>query len=150
MIRDIITIEVNKPYKKIPGYLRTLKINPERIAISINKMDNTYRQIVWKDILSYDCRVKKIILLKWDNLFLYIGLSSDNQTIVYNEQFSKFILFNSILLADKLVKTDPPQCNAKILQKKINNILDKINRFGINSITLSEKNQLVNLSKFLE
>lgn len=150
MISDIITIDVkNKPYKKMEGYLRFLKIDPLRIAISINKEDSTYRQIIWKNILIDGHRIKKIILLKSGNLFLYIGSAADGKTIVFNEAFSEFILSNSISLDDQQIKADTLPNKANVRQK-VNALLDKISKNGYNSLSLDERKQLNSLSKFLE
>ena len=85
---------------------------------------------------------------------MYVGFSKDNQTIVYNEHFSKFILSKSISLDNKSIKTELLPAKVKVVGKnntqKINDLLDKLNRFGINSITPGEKNQLDNLSRFLK
>ena len=149
MIRDIITIDVtNKHYKKMEGgYLRNLKIDSKRIAISINKEDSTYRQIIWKNILIDGHRIKKIILLKSGNLFLYIGSAADGKTIVFNEAFSEFIL--SISLDDQQIKADTLPNKANVRQK-VNALLDKISKNGYNSLSLDERKQLNSLSKFLE
>ena len=119
--------------------------------VSIHENNSKYCPINWGNILPYDHRIKKIILLKMDNLFLYVGFSTDNQTIVYNEQFSKFILLNSILLGDKLIKADTFQDKGKVSQKtdiqKINGFLDIIKLKGLDSLTFGERRELDNLSE---
>lgn len=151
MIRDIVTIDVTKKhYKKMGNYLRSLKITSEMIAISVNEINSKYCPINWKDILPHDHRVKKIILLKRDNLFLYIGFSSDNKTIVYNDAFSEFILINSTLINNMDLLPSKSKVSQKNNDKKINALLDKIAFSGIESLTYEERNSLNNLSKFLK
>jgi hypothetical protein len=161
MNRDIITIDVsNKPYKKVDGYLRNLKINPERIAISIHENNSKYCPINWGNILPYDHRIKKIILLKMDNLYLYIGSTIDGKKIVYSEAFSEFLLSNSISLVDKQIKTDVipakvnfvPKNNAEKVNVylRVNVYLEKIKNGGIESLTFEERKNLDKLSKIIK
>ena len=94
----------NLPYKKMSGYLKAQKINPDLIAVSISFDRSKYVPIDWKNYLPYDHKVVKIVLCKVDNLFLFIGCSRDGETVIYNEEFSKYLLNDESRIEGKMRK----------------------------------------------
>lgn len=133
------------PFKKMPGFLKTQKINPDLIAISISDDGQKYVPINWKNFMPYGHKVVKIILCKMDNLFLYVGCSKDGETIIYNDGFSKSLLLKASGFENKIdLKGQKAKSNTLI---HLDIILDKIGKFGIDSLSIEEKRELDFLSK---
>ncbi len=150
MENNIVVISVdNLPYKKINGLLKSLKINPDSVAISISIDGQMFVPIKWQNYLIYSHKIKKIILLKEDDLFLFVGYSVDDKTIVYNNDFSKKILkIDSCIIEKRFYFSNTKSTNFKIDKiKQIDILLDKIVQSGINSLSEYEMNQLNYLSK---
>ena len=150
---NFISISINKlPYKKIPRFLKSLKINPDLVAVSISDDGLRYVPIDWKNYLSYDHKVVKIILTKMDNLFLFVGHSKDDKTIVYNNNFSEIVLTRAInpgineIIDSKKERTYNKKSRFVYLDKLlIDELLDKVSQFGISSLSKDELKQLKEL-----
>lgn len=154
-MENAIILQVkNLPYKKIPGYLKSKKINPELVAKSISLSESKYELINWKNYLPFDHQVIKVVLLKFDNLFLFVGHSYNDKSIIYNDSFSEMVLNQTI--STKTNQTILPKKESlsnndnKIV--RINILLDKIaqNDDGIKSLTKEEKKELDELSNKLK
>lgn len=158
MMENIISLNVKDlPYKKMKGFLKNLKINPDDVALDIIVCQDFIRftpLINWQNYLPFTHKVKKIILLKTKNIFLFVGHSNDDETVVYSSGFSKLLLesgFNPILLVKQLEK-DKPEIKKRTYIKKskithLDILLDKINSQGISSLSDIEKKDLDSLSK---
>ena len=146
MENNLIVISVKDlPYKKMNGMLTLLKINPDLVAKSISVDSQKYCRIRWQDYLVFSHKIKKIVLLKKDGLFFFVGYSKNNETIIYNDEFSKFILNNGNQTDKGTVKESTSFLKTKL--RRIDILLDKVGFFGINSLTADEKNELHQLSK---
>jgi hypothetical protein len=139
----------NLPYKKMSGYLKSQKINPDLIAVSISDDRLRYVPIEWKNHLYFGHKVVKIILSKMDNLFIFVGYSNDDKTIIYNNHFSEIVLNQEIIpKTDQIIVSEKDSTTInKTKIGRINIILDKIGQFGITSLTDKEKKELKELSK---
>lgn len=144
----------NLPYKKIPGFLKSQKINPNLIAVSISTDGLKFVPIKWDNYLPYGHKIVKVILLKTDNVFLFAGYSRDDKTIIYNNSFSEIILNQEI--SPKMDQTIVPKKKSTYYPKSkfvyldrllIDALLDKVSQFGITSLTDKEKKELKELSK---
>lgn len=151
---NFISIPINNlRYKKIPGFLKSLKINPDLVAVSISHDGLRYVPMDWKNYLSYDHRVVKIILTKMDNLFLFVGHSKDDKTIVYNNNFSEIVLTRAInpgineIIDSKKESTTINETRTVQTCTILDEILDQINKFGILSLSNEQKKELLKLSK---
>jgi hypothetical protein len=154
-MENIISLNVKDlPYKKMKGFLKNHKINPDDVALKVEISSDFIRYtplVNWQNYLQFSHKVVRIILLKTKNIFLFVGHSNDGKTIIYNPEFSKLILefgFNPILLVKQL-ENDKPE-RTYILKSKITRLdmlLDIINRLGINSLSDDEKKELDYLSK---
>lgn len=145
MENSLIVISVKDlPYKKICGVLRSLKINPDLVAKSIFANGQKYCKIRWQDYLVFSHKIKKIILLKKDGLFLFVGHSNNDETIVYNDEFSKEILKIVCNNSErKSVFSNPKTTNIKkSIVERINILLD-----GFGSLSEEQKKELDELSK---
>lgn len=156
MIENIITLNVKDlPYKKMKGFLKNQKINPDNIALKVEYSSEFTRftpLLNWQNYLPFSHKVTAILLFKIDNIYLFVGHSNNGETIIYNDEFSKFLLN---LNSKDIVKSLPEKkqeinntltlSNDKITRLDI--LLDKINRQGINSLTIEEKNELETFSK---
>lgn len=153
MENNIVIISVdNLPYKKINGLLKSLKINPDSVAISISIDGQMFIPIKWQNYLIYSHKIKKIILLKEDDLFLFVGYSVDDETIVYNNDFSKKILKTNSLTSKKhSVSSNLKSTDFKVTKLlQINELLDKITQSdGLKSLSIDELSKLKILSKKL-
>lgn len=147
--RDLLV--KNIPHKKMSGYLKSQKINPDLIAVSISDDRLSYQPIDWKNYLPHSHKVIKIILCKVDNLFLFVGYSKDYETIIYNEEFSRFLLFKESKIEYKIEKkiSKPKSCFNESELIRLNPLLDKISKSGIDSLSKNELNELDYLSKKL-
>lgn len=147
---NLIVISVEQiPYKKIGGILRSMRINPNLVAKSIATDGLRFVPIRWQNYLIFSHKIKKIVLLKEDDLFLFVGYSVDDETIVYNNDFSKKILkIDSCIIEKRFDFSNTKSTNFKIdKNKQIDILLDKIVQSGINSLSEYEMNQLNYLSK---
>lgn len=155
MMENIISLNVKDlPYKKMKGFLKSVKIDPDDIALNVSFCEDFIRftpLINWQNYLPFSHKVKKIILLKTKNKFLFVGHSNDDETVVYNPVFSKSLLefgFNPIQFVKEL-ECDKPErtCLIKSKTTRLDTLLDKINSQGISFLSESEKKELDNLSK---
>ncbi|MBC5836018.1 hypothetical protein G6N05_14095 [Flavobacterium sp. F372] len=142
----------NLPYKKMPGYLKSIKINPDAIAISITDDGKKYVPIDWKNYLPHGHKVVKIILCKKYNLFLLVGYSKDGESIIYNDGFSKHLLHGESNIVGKTNICNDHSSNHKYKFQRLDILLDKIGHSdsGISSLsnlTNEEKKELIELSK---
>ena len=139
----------NLPLKKMPGYLKSQKINPDLIAISISDDGKKYVPIDWKNYLPYGHKVVKIILCKKYNLFLLVGYSKDGETIIYNGGFSKQLLHGESNIVGKTSICNNDSFNHKYKFQRLDILLDKIgySDSGISSLTDEERKELKELSK---
>lgn len=156
MIENIITLKVKDlPYKKMKGFLKNHKINPDNIALKVEYSTEFTRFIPllnWQNYLPYSHKVVSILLYKINNIFLLVGHSNNGDSIIYNPEFSKFLLN---LNSKDIVKSLPENKQEKNITLSLRNdkitrlniLLDKINRQGINSLTIEEKIELETLSK---
>lgn len=150
MENNLIVISVKDlPYKKMNGVLRSLKINPDFVAKSIAANGQKYCRIRWQDYLVFSHKIKKIILLKKDGLFLFVGHSNNDETIVYNDDFSKSILKISCINSEEQSVSFNPKTNYFKKNKfgRINMFLDQIASFGIESLSEEQIKELDELSK---
>lgn len=157
-MENIICLDVtNLPYKKIKGFLKNHKINQDNIALKVEISQDFTRYTPlthWENHLPFSHRVTKIILLKIKSVYLFVGHSTDNENIIYNPGFSKLLLesgFNLVLVV-KLLESDKPELKKRTYFQKrrisrLDQLLDKIRRFGINSLDDVEKKDLDALSK---
>lgn len=156
MIENIITLNVKDlPYKKMKGFLKNHKINPDYVALRVEYSGEFTRftpLLNWQNYLPFSHKVTAILLFKIDNIYLFIGHSNNGETIIYNDEFSKFLLN---LNSKDIVKSLPEKKQKKNITLSLRNdkitclniLLDKINRQGINSLTIEEKIELETLSK---
>ena len=147
---NFISIPINNlPYKKIPGFLKSLKINPDLVAVSISDDGLRYVPMDWKNYLSYDHRVVKIILTKMDNLFLFVGHSKDDKTIFYNNNFSEIILKQETnpRIDQTIVIENNSTYGTKSNMLQINAILDVVGQFGLSALSNDMLEQLKKLSR---
>lgn len=146
LIQTIDLLVKNLPYKKMPGYLKSQKINPDAIAVSITDYGKKYVPIDWKNYLYYNHKVVKVLLCKMYNLFLLVGYSKDGETIIYNDGFSK-----QLLLEGSKISCKTNIYNSSIQKNKfvrLNELLDKIAKLGgIHSLSKNELNELDYLSR---
>lgn len=149
IINTLELLVKNIPYKKMPGYLKSNKIDPNSIAISISNNGSRYKPIDWKDYLYYGHKVVKIILCKKYNLFLLVGYSKDGETIIYNDGFSKQLLNGESKIVGKTNICNDHISNYKYKFQRLDILLDKIghSNSGISSLTDEEKKELIELSK---
>lgn len=149
LISTIDLLVKNVPYKKMSGFLKSQKINPDLIAISIFNNGKEYVPIEWKNFMPYGHKVVKIILCKMDNLFLYVGCSKDGETIIYNDGFSKQLLSKELNIEfkteSKIFYTKSYFNKSELTRLDI--LLDKIGHFGIDSLSKNEINELDYLSR---
>lgn len=149
---NFISVQIkNLPYKKMSGYLKSQKINPNLVAISISDDGLKYIPIDWKNYLSYGHKVVKIVLCKMNSFFLFVGYSMDDKTIVYNNNFSEIVL-NQEIKMDQIIISEKESTTineTKMGQSDmiLDKILDKIGQFGIISLTDEERKELNELSK---
>jgi hypothetical protein len=153
---NIISINVkNSPYKKMNGLLKSHKIDSKNIAL---KLKNDYSKFTilsrWQNYLPDSHKVSKILLLKKNKLFLFVGYSNDDKEIIYNPDFSKLILENAVLLSNnqsEVTVTEEKKSKRKYIKRnkptRLDILLEKISRSGINSLLDEEKNELDSLSK---
>ena len=147
---NFISIPINNlPYKKIPGFLKSLKINPDLVAVSISDDGLRYVPMDWKNYLSYDHRVVKIILTKMDNLFLFVGHSKDDKTIFYNNNFSEIILKQETnpRIDQTIFIENNSTYGTKSNMLQINAILDVVGQFGLSALSNDMLEQLKKLSR---
>lgn len=140
----------NLPYKKIPGFLKSQKINPNLIAVSISTDGLKFVPIKWDNYLPYGHKIVKIILSKMDNLFIFVGYSYDDKTIIYNNGFSEIILNKEISSRiSKIIVSKKEDTNTinKTKIGRIDIILDKIGELGILSLSNEERKELKELSE---
>ena len=135
----------NLPYKKMHGYLKTQKINPTLIAISISDNGQKYVRIDWKNYLPFGHKVVKVILLKIDNLFLFVGYSKDQINIIYNNAFSEIILNQEI--SPRIDKTIYSTHSKESAVVRIDRILDVVGQFGVSALSNEMLEQLKELSR---
>jgi hypothetical protein len=139
----------NLPYKKMPGYLKARKIDPDLIAVSIFDNGQKYVPINWKNYLYFGHKIAKIVLCKIDNLYIFVGYSNDDKSIIYNNSFSEIILSQEI--NHRLDKTIVTENNSTYVTKsnmlQINTILDFIGQFGVSALSNDKLEQLKELSK---
>lgn len=133
------------------GYLKSQKINPDLIAVSISDDGLRYDPIEWKNYLYFGHKVVKIVLCKMNSFFLFVGYSMDDNTIVYNNNFSEIVL-NQEIKMDQIIISEKESTTineTKMGQSDmiLDKILDKIGQFGIISLTDEEKKELKELSK---
>lgn len=136
------------------GFLKNHKINPNDVALRLEFSDDLigYAQLTnWQNYLPYSHRVVKIILLKTNNIFLFVGHTNDDETIIYNPGFSKLLLKSKPEIIVKQLDNDKPEIKKKASPKKskidrMDILLDKITRFGISSLTVDERRELDYLS----
>lgn len=156
-MENIISLNVKDlPHKKMKGFLKSLKINPDDVAlnISVSKDFTRFAPLVnWQNYLPFSHKVKKIILLKTKNIFLFVGHSNDDETVIYNPEFSKSLLesgFNPVLIV-KPLENDKTQPKRSYIKKskitRLDMLLDIINRQGLNSLSDEQKRDLDSLSK---
>jgi hypothetical protein len=158
MIENIITLNVKDlPYKKMQGLLKFHKINPDYVALRVEFSEEFTRFTPlerWQNYLPYSHKVVSILLYKINNIFLFVGHSIDSNSIVYNPEFSKFLLeinlkqvIKSLDNSDQEIGISTPITYSK--SGRLNMILDKINRLkgGINSLSIEEKKELDELSR---
>ena len=133
----------------MPGYLKARKIDPDLIAVSIFDDGLKYVRIDWKNYLTYSHKVVKIVLFKKDNLFLFVGYSTDDKTIMYNNNFSEIILNQAInqIIDSKKESTTINETRTVQTCTILDEILDQINKFGILSLSNEQKKELLKLSK---
>lgn len=157
-MENIISLNVKDlPYKKMKGFLKNLKINPDDVALNVSVCQGFIRftpLVNWQNYLPFSHKVKKIILLKTKNKFLFVGHSNDDETVIYNPEFSKSLLesgFNPILLVKQLEEDKPTTKKRSYLKRskvtRLDVLLDKITRLGMNSLTEDERKELDTLSK---
>lgn len=157
MMENVISLNVKDlPYKKMKGFLKNLKINPDKVALNVFVGQDFIRftpLVNWQNYLPFSHKVKKIILLKTKNIFFFVGYSNDDETVIYNPEFSKTLLesgFNPILLIEPL-ENDKTQPKRSYIKKskitRLDMLLDIINRLGINALSDEEKRDLESLSK---
>jgi hypothetical protein len=149
LIQPFDLLVKNLPFKKMPGYLKSIKINPDAIAISITDDGKKYVPIDWKNYLPHGHKVVKIILCKKYNLFLLVGYSIDGETIIYNDGFSKQLLNGESKIVGKTNICNNHSSNYKYKFQRLDILLDKIghSNSGISSLTDEEKKELIELSK---
>lgn len=158
MMENIINLNVKDlPYKKMKGFLKSHKINPDYIAlrVEINEDFSRFTPLErWQNYLPYSHKVVSILLYRINNIFLFVGHSIDSNSIVYNPEFSKFLLeinlkqvIKSLDNSDQEIGISTPITYSK--SGRLNMILDKINRLkgGINSLSIEEKKELDELSR---
>lgn len=156
MMENIISLNVKDlPHKKMKGFLKNLKINPDKVALNVVVCQDFIRftpLVNWQNYLPFSHKVKKIILLKTKNIFLFVGHSNDDETVIYNPEFSKSLLesgFNPILIV-KPLENDKTQPKRSYIKKskitRLDILLDKINSQGISSLSDFEKKELDSLS----
>ncbi len=155
MTENIIALNVKDlPYKKMKGFLKNHKINPDKVALEVEVSEDftRFRPLEhWQNYLPFSHRVVKILLLKIDSIFLFVGHSNDGESIIYNPEFSKFLLnINSKQVVKRLDNREQETViSTHIIKSKsgrLNMILDKINRLGISSLSSEEKKELDSLS----
>lgn len=155
-MENIINLNVKDlPYKKMKGFLKNQKINPDNIALRVVVVEEYthYTPLKnWQNYLPFSHKVVAIVLYKINNLYLFVGHSIDNETIVYNPEYSKSLLTskNTIVVEPKVESKPSTKKRSYFKRTKITRLdilLDKINRQGINSLTIEEKNELETLSK---
>jgi hypothetical protein len=158
MIENIITLKVKDlPYKKMKGFLKNHKINPDNIALKVEYSSEFTRftpLLNWQNYLPFSHKVTAILLFKIDNIYLFVGHSNNGETIIYNDEFSKFLLN---LNSKDIVKSLPEKkqvinktlslSNDKIT--RIDILLDKINKMGLSFLSKKEREELETLSKKL-
>ena len=140
----------NLPHKKIPGFLKSQKINPNLIAVSISSDGLKFVPIKWDNYLPYGHKIVKIILSKMDNLFIFVGYSYDDKTIIYNNGFSEIILNKEISSRISKIIVSKKEDTTTINKTKIGRIdiiLDKIGKLGMLSLSNEEKKELKELSE---
>ncbi len=139
----------NIPHKKMSGYLKSQKINPDLIAVSISDDRLSYQPIDWKNYLPHSHKVIKIILCKVDNLFLFVGYSKDYETIIYNDEFSKILLSKESNIEYKIERriSNTKSCFNNKGLKRLDALLDNISKLGIDSLSKNELNELNYLSR---
>lgn len=145
MENNLIVISVKDlPYKKMSGVLRSLKINPDLVAKSIFENGQKYCKIRWQDYMVFSHKIKKIVLLKKDGLFLFVGYSNNDEVIVYNDEFSKSILKIGCNNSEKQTVFSNPKTTSikKSIVERINMLLD-----GFGSLSEEQKKELDELSK---
>lgn len=156
MIENIITLKVKDlPYKKMQGFLKNQKINPDNIALRvvIGEEYTHYTPLKnWQNYLPFSHKVIVIILYKINNIFLFVGHSNDGETIIYNPEFSKLLLTakNSIIVEPKIEIKPVTMKRSYFERRKITRLdilLDKITKMGIDALTDEEKKELEILSK---
>lgn len=154
-VDNIITLGVKDlPYRKMTGLLKSQKINPDKIALKVEVDDEYTRFIVlkdWQNYLPFSHKVVRILLFKIRDVFLFVGHSTDNQTIIYNPEFSKMLLESKWekevkQLNDPVGKTKKRTYFTKRKITRIDVLLDKITRFGIDSLSGDEQKELDDLS----
>lgn len=156
MIENIIILNVkNLPYKKMQGFLKNQKINPDNIALRvvIGEEFTHYTPLKnWQNYLPFSHKVVAIILHKINNLYLFVGHSVDNETIIYNPEYSKSLLLskNTIILEPKVESKPATKKRSYFERRKITRLdilLDKITKMGIDALTDEEIKELEILSK---
>lgn len=158
-MEGMISLDVkNLPYKKMNGLLKTLRIDPSRVALEVSPDFATYIPLKnWQDYLPFSHKVSSVVLFKKHSLYLFVGYSSDDTTIIYNPAFSAFLLKKGVQYPVKQLDFNKEVSVRKnrIYSKKdktgqldiiLDAILDKISRHGISSLTEEEIKQLDNLS----
>lgn len=156
MFENIIILNVkNLPYKKMQGFLKNQKINPDNIALRV-VVGEEYTHYTplknWQNYLPFSHKVVAIILYKINNIFLFVGHSVDNETIVYNPDYSKSLLSskNTIIVEQKVESKPATKKRSYFKRSKITRLdilLDKITKMGIVALTDEEKKELEILSK---
>lgn len=155
MTENIIALNVKDlPHKKMKGFLKNLKINPDKVALEVEVSEDftRFRPLEhWQNYLPFSHRVVKILLLKIDSVFLFVGHSNDGESIIYNPEFSKFLLnINSKEVVKPLDNREQERVISTHITKsksgRLNMILDKINALGFDSLSRKEREDLDTLS----
>lgn len=158
MIENIITLKVKDlPYKKMKGFLKNHKINPDNIALKVEYSGEFTRFTPlekWQNYLPYSHKVVSILLYKINNIFLFVGHSNNDESIIYNPEFSKFLLnLNSKDIIKSLPEKKQEINNTLILSNdkitRLDILLDKINKMGLSFLSKKEREELETLSKKL-
>lgn len=155
MMENIITLNVKDlPYKKMKGFLKNHKINPDNIALKVEFSEEFTRFTpleYWQSYLPFSHKVVTIVLLKMNNFFLFVGHSTNHETVIYNPEFSKLLLnINSkrvVKPLDNRWQKGKRRHNTKSEIIYLNMLLDKINTLGFNSLSREEREDLDTLSK---
>lgn len=154
-MENIISLNVKDlPYKKMKGFLKNHKINPDKVALKVEVGEEFTRFVPlenWQNYLQFSHKVVKILFLKINNLYLFIGHSNDGETIIYNPEFSKFLMnINSKQVEKPLDKSEQEGGTSTHFTNnksgRLNMILDKINALGFNSLSRKEREDLDTLS----